>query len=146
MLIIVMSGMTLLTSMICCCGSDSENRNETEPQSTVIYGTQPLKPTLISNDEMPTSYPTSYPSLSPEIISEWEGVYIGMPADDVLRIHPNDDSLSPPEILGTDENGLIVQWSYPGANLILAIRRGTCPKGVDLDSCSCYRVIEIRAR
>jgi hypothetical protein len=79
-------------------------------------------------------------------ITEWEGVYIGMPADDVLRIHPKDEMTEESEVLGTDSEGLVVRWTYPGAYLTFAIREGECPEGVDSLSCHCYRVIEIQLR
>jgi hypothetical protein len=78
--------------------------------------------------------------------TEWERVYVGMPADDVLRIHPKSEMTAEPETLGTDSEGLVVQWTYPGAYLTFAIRDGECPEGVHSSSCHCYRVIEIQLR
>jgi hypothetical protein len=77
-------------------------------------------------------------------VLEWEGVYIGMPADDVLKIHPKSETTEEPVQLGTDSEGLVVRWSYPGAYLIFAIREG---EGTDsLGLSKCYRVIEIQLR
>jgi hypothetical protein len=77
-------------------------------------------------------------------VTEWEGVYIGMPADTVLRIHPQSETTEDPVLLGQDSEGLIVRWSYPGAYLIFALRDG---EGTDsLGMSMCYRVIEIQLR
>lgn len=89
-----------------------------------------------------TSQPATTPT--PVIALEWEGVYIGMPADDVLKIHPKSETTEEPVQLGTDSKGLIVRWSYPGAYLIFAKREG---EGTDsLGFTNCYRVIEIELR
>ncbi|MBC7263620.1 MAG: thermonuclease family protein [Chloroflexi bacterium] len=68
-------------------------------------------------------------------VSEWRGVYIGMPADDVLAIHPKSEAIGEPEVLGTDAEGFIVKWTYPGAFLILTRWKK--------DGVECYRVKEI---
>lgn len=81
---------------------------------------------------------------TPTSVLEWEDVYIGMPGDDVLKIHPKLETTEEPVVLGNDSEGLIVRWSYPGAYLILARREG---EGTDdLGMSSCYRVIEIQLR
>ena len=80
----------------------------------------------------------------PTAVLEWEGVYIGMPADDVLKIHPKSETTSDPVQIGSDSAGFIVRWSYPGAYLTFAMREG---EGTDsLGSTNCYRVIEIELR
>jgi hypothetical protein len=77
-------------------------------------------------------------------VTEWEGVHIGMPADDVLRIHPQSEATEDPVTLGEDSEGLVVRWSYPGAYLIFALREG---EGTDsLGMSKCYRVVEIQLR
>lgn len=79
---------------------------------------------------------------TPEIvIKEWEGVYLGMPADDVLKIHPKSEMTKETMILGEDSEGHIVRWAYPDAYLIFAHRKGEEP-----NSPECYRVIEIQLR
>jgi hypothetical protein len=76
--------------------------------------------------------------------TQWAGVYVGMPADDVLKIHPKKETESESEVLGSDSEGLIVKWTYHGAYLILARREG---KGTDsLGFSKCYRVAEIYLR
>lgn len=106
----------------------------------------------IIEDFSSLSEPTSSPSQIPtsgvmeSSITEWEGVYLGMPADDVLLIHPSDEATSPPEQIGSDSDGLIVRWSYPGAYLIIARREGSCPSNAGGTDCYCYRVIEIILR
>lgn len=73
-------------------------------------------------------------------VTTWAGVYIGMPGDDVLKIHPKPEA----EQIGTDSEGLIAKWTYPDAYLIFALREG---KGTDsLGMSKCYRVIEIYLR
>jgi hypothetical protein len=69
-----------------------------------------------------------------------------MTADDVLRIHPKEEMSEETEVLGSDSEGLIVRWTYPGAYLTFAIRDGECSEGVYSSSCHCYRVIEIQLR
>jgi hypothetical protein len=108
---------------------------------------------LCSN--IPKQQSTS-PSNAPEVssptdtrdmaVSEWQGVYIGMPADDVLRLHPREEVTADAEVIGTDSDGLVTRYSYPGAYLILARRLGECPQGADVPECYCYRVIEIHLR
>lgn len=86
--------------------------------------------------------PTATPA--PVTVLEWEGVYIGMPADDVLKIHPKSETTEDSLVLGNDSEGLIVRWSYPGAYLTFAKREG---EGTDsLGMSKCYRVIEIQLR
>ena len=81
---------------------------------------------------------------SPTPVLEWEGVYIGMPADDVLKMHPKSETTEDPVTLGEDSEGLVVRWSYPSAYLIFALREG---EGTDsLGMSKCYRVIEIQPR
>lgn len=76
-------------------------------------------------------------------VNEWSGVHIDMPADDVLLIHPREETTADPKLIGTDAEGKLIQWSYPGAHLTMARRHGPCPKGVDALECYCYRVIRI---
>lgn len=56
---------------------------------------------------------------------------------DVLKIHPKSESMSVPENLGTDAEGLIVRWNCPTASLIFKRRWGD-------DGIYCYRVQEIQ--
>lgn len=98
----------------------------------------------------PTATPTPKPKPTARAIAtkrtsvKWAGVYIGMPADDVLKIHPKSEAVAAPEVLGSDSEGQIVKWTYPGAFLILARREG---QGTDsLGHSKCYRVIEIHLR
>lgn len=56
------------------------------------------------------------------MITQWAGVTIGMPSDDVIKIHPASERLDAPVNLGTspiDSESLIVKWSYPGIDLIM---------------------------
>jgi hypothetical protein len=107
---------------------------ETVPEvSTPPPPTPGPSPTLIQS-EAPT----------PVTVLEWEGVYIGMPADDVLKIHPKSEMTEETLVLGNDSEGLVARWSYPGAYLIFALREG---EGTDsLGMSKCYRVIEIQLR
>lgn len=71
-------------------------------------------------------------------MSKWEGVTIGMPADDVLLIHPKSETIAEPEVIGEDDEGTAVRWSYPEAYLIMA--------RWEQDEVYCYRVREIWER
>jgi len=88
------------------------------------------------------------PTLKPSDVTatEWEGVYTGMPADDVLRLHPREEMTGEPEQIGSDSEGLVVRWAYPSAYLTFARRYGECPEGVAGSECYCYRVVEIELR
>jgi hypothetical protein len=97
-----------------------------------------------TNTQIPTSTQKSEATqvntitpLPKRVVEEWEGVYLGMCSDDVLNIHPKSESVSDPENLGTDSEGLIVRWNYSSASLIFKIRTGE-------DGISCYRVQEIQ--
>lgn len=89
-----------------------------------------------------TSSPTKTPTATK--VQRWEGVFIGMPADDVLRIHPKSEMTEDSVVLRSDSKGLIARWSYPGAYLIFARREGAGTD--DLGMVECYRVIEIQLR
>lgn len=71
-------------------------------------------------------------------VETWKGVYIGMPADDVLEIHPKSEMVSNSEVLGTDSEGYVVKWIYSDAYLIMA--------RWEQDGVYCYRVREIHLR
>jgi TM2 domain-containing membrane protein YozV len=116
-----------------CLFSRALNQPSLTPETSV-------GPTL---DAPETSRPTETRDMA---VSQWQGVHIGMPSDDVLRIHPKEETTAAAEVIGKDSDGLLVRHSYPGAYLILARRWGTCPQGVDEAECYCYRVIEIRLR
>jgi len=106
------------------------------PTNTATPGSSPT-PTQ-------TRTPTPTRTSTPAAVLEWKGVYIGMPADDVLKIHPKSETTEEPVILRRDSEGLVVRWSYPGAYLIFALREG---EGTDsLGMSKCYRVIEIQLR
>jgi len=96
------------------------------------------------NPPLGTRAPTTTRTPTPMEVLEWQGVYIGMPADDVLKLHPKSETTEEPVVIGSDPEGLIVRWSYPDAHLILARRDG---EGTDsLGFSVCYRVIEIQLR
>lgn len=101
-------------------------------------------PTNVSPPLGPGSIPKQTETPTPMKVLEWEGVYIGMPADDVLKIHPKSELTEDSVILGNDSEGLIVRWSYPGAYLTFALREG---EGTDsLGLSKCYRIVEIQLR
>jgi hypothetical protein len=124
------SGLLLIS--LCCCGAVLVN----------LMGGG----TGTSNGKIGTSPRTRTSGSAGATVSEWEGVYIGMPADDVLWVHPREETTEAPETIDQDSEGLVVRWSYPGAYLILARRWGECPLGVDESRCYCYRVMEIYLR
>jgi len=62
------------------------------------------------------------------------GIVIGTPADDVVTIRGK--SPYPTEVMGKDENGLIVEWEYPDG--IYVMRRWT------INGITCYRVAEMK--
>jgi hypothetical protein len=127
--------------VICCVISipvllrptPSSNTDSTQENSdrVLITSTENPPPTVV-----PTELPTPVPTTEP-IFDEWEGVYIRMCADDVLKIHPKSEATGEAEVLGTDDEGLIVKWNYPNASLILKRRWGE-------DGIYCYRVQEIQ--
>jgi hypothetical protein len=121
--------------------TSSSNTDSTQGNSVsaVVTSTENPSPTLTPT-RLPTLIPTRLPALTSSvgpIIDEWEGVYLGMCADDVLEIHPKSETVGEPEVLGTDAEGLIVSWNYTSASLILNRRWGE-------DGIYCYRVQEIR--
>jgi len=94
--------------------------------------------------QTPTDIPKATKTSAPMEVKRWEGVYIGMPADDVLRIHPKSEMNEDSVVLRNDSKGLVIRWSYPGAYLTFARREG---EGTDsLGFSECYRVIEIQLR
>lgn len=97
----------------------------------------------VSAPDRPTK-PAVAPTASPTPVLEWQGVYIGMPADDVLKIHPKSEMAADTVTLGRDSNGLIIRWAYPGAYLTFARREGPGTDGLGFSDC--YRVIEIQLR
>ena len=114
-----------------------------KPTSTVTSTNAPTDtPTLTATIDpliTPTKLPTSIQPTQKsgeKSADNWEGVVIGMCADDVLIIHPKSESIGEPEVLGTDSDGLIVKWTYSSAYLIFARRQGQ-------DGITCYRVQEI---
>jgi hypothetical protein len=143
--------------VICCVISipvllrptPSSNTDSTQENSdrVLITSTENPPPTVVPTElptpvptELPTVVPTELPTLVPTtepIFDEWEGVYIGMCADDVLKIHPKSEATGEAEVLGTDDEGLIVRWNYPNASLVLKRRWGE-------DGVYCYRIQEIQ--
>jgi hypothetical protein len=115
----------------------------TGPLETLPEVSTPSPPTP-GPSPSPSPTPIQRRTPTPATVLEWEGVYIGMPADDVLKIHPKSEMTEENLVLGNDSEGLVVRWSYPGAYLIFALREG---EGTDsLGISKCYRVIEIQLR
>jgi hypothetical protein len=98
----------------------------------------PSPATLLQPMAIDSPTPTLTRTLTPATVLEWEGVYIGMPADNVLKIHPKSDLTEDPVQLGQDSEGLVVRWSYPGAYLIIS--------RWERDGVYCYRVREIQLK
>ena len=98
----------------------------------------------------PTATPTQGPAPTPRAVAtkqttrQWAGVYIGMPGDDVLKIHPKSEMVMGTQVMGSDSAGRIYKWTYPDAYLILARREGAGTDSLGLSEC--YRVIEIQLR
>ena len=98
----------------------------------------------------PTATPTQGPAPTPRAVAtkqttrQWAGVHVGMPADDVLKIHPKSEMVMGTQVMGSDSAGQIYKWTYPGAYLILARREGAGTDSLGLSEC--YRVIEIQLR
>jgi len=94
---------------------------------------------------LPTSTSTPIPVLTPTrlgptatpvaraSVKEWKGVYIGMPTDDVLKVLS--EGLRSEQV-GSDAEGLIVEWVYEDATLVM--------KRWEIGGIACYRVAEIR--
>lgn len=68
-------------------------------------------------------------------ITSYQGVRVGMPADDVLKVWGK--GLRSKK-LGSNAQGLIVEWIYEDAILVM--------KRWEMDGVTCYRVAEIRLR
>ncbi|MEJ2353213.1 MAG: hypothetical protein P8Y03_25780 [Anaerolineales bacterium] len=111
-------------------------RTAAAPQDTNTPIITNIPTTTATKELTATPLETATP-IPEEIVEEWEGVHLGMCADDVLKIHPKSESMSVPENLGTDAEGLIVRWNYPTASLIFKRRWGD-------DGIYCYRVQEIQ--
>jgi hypothetical protein len=47
-------------------------------------------------------------------------VTTGIPANSVLPIHPKSEAIAGPEVIGEDDQELIVKWPYTEADLIMA--------------------------
>lgn len=113
--------------------------------STIIYsGTQLLIPStdvpvspptaIATSSDTPTPRPptpTRQPTPTP--LQEWRGVYIGMPADDVLKVWGQGLRTN---VLGQDTQGLVVEWVYQDATLTM--------KRWQEGRITCYRVAKIR--
>lgn len=89
--------------------------------STTIYsGTQLLMPRvgapIFVSPTASTQASTPTRQASPTLIQQYRGVYIGMPADDVLQVWGKGLRT---ELLGQDSEGLIVAWVYEDARLIM---------------------------
>ena len=72
---------------------------------------------------------------TPTPIQEWRGVYIGLPADDVLKVWGKALGTA---VMGRDAQGLIVKWIYADAALVM--------KRWKIGRVTCYRVAEIHLR
>jgi len=61
----------------------------------------------------------------PQIVNEWSGVYLGMWADDLLKIHPNIEFTKKPTVFDSgvkckrNQTQLIVIYHYPEADVTL---------------------------
>ena len=152
----ILGGLLLAGYLVSCCFGYIIGKGTAPAQAPLQAPAAPQGTIRAANT--PTSAPTSAPTPTlgplptaiqlrtptPVTVLEWESVYIGMPADDVLKIHPKSETTEDPLVLGNDSEGYVVRWSYPGAYLILAKREG---EGTDsLGMSKCYRVIEIQLR
>lgn len=95
---------------------------------------QTSKPTIPKKEikEFPKEekvYETSF-----ERKSRAMGIVIGTPADDVLAIRGKPPY--PSEVMGRDENGLIVEWEYKDGIYVFRI--------FEINGISCYRVAEMK--
>lgn len=82
-----------------------------------------------------TPAPTSTPAPigTPQRVTSYRGVRVGMPADDVLKVWGKGLRS---EQVGSDAQGLIVEWVYEDATLIMKMR--------EIGGVRCYRVAGIR--
>jgi hypothetical protein len=67
-----------------------------------------------------TQAPGSRPTPTSVKVSKWEGVTTGIPANSVLPIHPKSEAIAGPEMIGEDDQELIIKWPYTEADLIMA--------------------------
>ena len=103
------------------------------PAAGASLATSPTPSTQVSTPTARPPTPTRQPSATP--IQQLRGVYIGMPADNVLRIWGKGVRT---EVLGEDSEGLVVAWVYQDARLIM--------KRSWLADTYQYRVAEIHLR
>ena len=75
------------------------------------------------------------PSPAPAPIQEFRGVRIGTPSDDVLQLWGKGTTVRQ---LGTDSQGLVVEWVYPEVTLVMKLR--------EVGGVTRYRVAEIHPR
>lgn len=106
--------LAILALVFLACNGAEEATKQPEASATAI----PL-----------VSSPTS-PAPTP--IQEFRGVRIGMPADDVLELWGKGSATRQ---VGTDSFGLVMEWHYPYATLVIKMR--------EVGGVTCYRVVEI---
>lgn len=103
------------------------------PTATATFSPSPSATPTATLTPSPSPTPSS--TASPTPVQTWEGVTLGMCADQVLVLHPNTESIKPPEQVGQDSEGFLVKWFYAGVELLFGRRTEA---GV-----TCYRVLEI---
>ena len=103
------------------------------PAGDAPLDSSPTPSALVTTPTARPPTPTRQPSPTP--IQQLRGVYIGMPADDVLKVWGQGVRT---EVLGQDSEGLVVAWVYHDATLVM--------KRSWLGGTYQYRVAEIRLR
>ena len=93
------------------------------------------KPKATPSSTTVTPGPTATRWTSSRYVTSHRGVQKGMAADDVLEVW---GKALRTEVVGEDTQGLIVEWVYADAVLVMARRTA--------DGVTCYRVIQIRLR
>jgi len=93
------------------------------------------KPKATPSSTIVTPGPTATRWTSSRYVTSHRGVQKGMAADDVLEVW---GKALRTEVVGEDTQGLIVEWVYADAVLVMARRTA--------DEVTCYRVIQIRLR
>ena len=109
----------LVVVSILACNGAPEATPTTQPAARVATNT-PVPATAIP---------------APTPIQEFRGVRVEMPADDVLKLWGKGSATRQ---VGTDSKGLVVEWHYSYATLVIKMKT--------IGGVTCYRVAEIRPR
>jgi len=107
----------------------------TEPPAPALTDTPPSRAPSSAEPIGPSTSPLT-PTTPDDIIVDEHGISLGTLADDILALRGQ--TSEDPLVLGSDSNGLIVQWLYP--DYAYTLRRS------EIEGVTAYRVSEIERR